>query len=40
MTRENITHPVPTAPLRITPAKRGSGKTDVSLRHDDYLAQR
>ncbi len=27
-------------PLRITPAKKGSGKRDISLRHDTYLASR
>jgi hypothetical protein len=30
----------PARPLRITPAFKGSGKSDVSLRHDEYLAQR
>jgi len=25
--------------LRITPAKRGSGARDVSIRHDSYLAE-
>jgi len=25
--------------LRITPAKRGSGARDVSIRHDSYLAK-
>ena len=29
----------PAAPLRITPARKGSGKRDVSLRHDDYFAR-
>lgn len=28
------------APLRITPAKRGSGRRDVSQAHDRYLATR
>lgn len=28
----------PARGLRITPAKRGSGRTDVSQRHDDYFA--
>lgn len=28
----------PTRPLRITPAEKGSGLTDVSIRHDEYLA--
>ena len=27
-----------TGPLRITPAKRGSGRRDVSQAHDRYLA--
>jgi len=26
--------------LRITPARKGSGKRDVSVRHDEHLAQR
>ncbi len=26
--------------LRITPAAKGSGKSDVSVRHDEYLARR
>jgi hypothetical protein len=26
--------------LRITPARKSSGKRDVSVRHDQYLAQR
>jgi hypothetical protein len=25
-------------PLQITPARKGSGKSDISLRHDRYLA--
>jgi hypothetical protein len=29
----------PSKPLRITPAKRGSGLTDVSINHDRYLAE-
>jgi hypothetical protein len=29
----------PTKPLRITPARKGSGKRDVSVRHDDYFAR-
>jgi hypothetical protein len=28
----------PAHPLRITPAKKGSGKSDVSQRHDRYFA--
>jgi hypothetical protein len=28
----------PSHPLRISPAKRGSGKSDVSKRHDAYFA--
>jgi hypothetical protein len=28
----------PAAPLKITPARKGSGKTDVSLHHDRYFA--
>jgi Arc/MetJ-type ribon-helix-helix transcriptional regulator len=30
----------PSGPLRITPAKRGSGSRDVSRAHDRYLAAR
>ncbi|MGC2112355.1 MAG: hypothetical protein WA655_22745 [Candidatus Korobacteraceae bacterium] len=30
----------PHGPLRITPAKRGSGLKDVSVEHDRYLAER
>jgi hypothetical protein len=30
----------PPKPFRITPAKRGSGKREVSLLHDEYLARR
>ena len=30
----------PTKPLRITPARKGSGKRDVSLRHDDYFVHK
>lgn len=29
----------PATSLRITPAKKGSGKADVSRRHDKYLAE-
>jgi len=29
-----------TGPLRITPARRGSGLRDVSINHDRYLAER
>jgi len=29
----------PYRPLRITPAPRGSGKTDVSIDHDRYFAE-
>jgi len=28
----------PANPLRITPAKKGSGKSDISRRHDEYFA--
>jgi|HubBroStandDraft_5_1064220.scaffolds.fasta_scaffold1172722_1 hypothetical protein len=28
----------PAHPLRITPASKGSGKSDISQRHDQYLA--
>lgn len=28
----------PSHPLRITPAKKGSGKADISRRHDRYFA--
>jgi hypothetical protein len=28
----------PAHPLRITPAKKGGGKSDVSQRHDQYFA--
>ncbi len=28
----------PSKPLRITPAKKGSGKSDVSRNHDRYFA--
>ena len=31
-------HP-PKKPLRITPAPKGSGRRDVSRRHDEHLAQ-
>ena len=27
-------------PLRITPAERGSGRSDISINHDRYLAER
>lgn len=30
----------PTGPLRITPARKGSGRRDVSRAHDRYLAAR
>jgi hypothetical protein len=30
----------PTKPLRITPARKGSGLRDVSLNHDHYFAER
>jgi len=30
----------PPKTLRITPARKSSGKRDVSVRHDRYLAQR
>lgn len=30
----------PSGPLRITPARKGSGKRDVSQAHDRYLAIR
>jgi len=33
-------HPQPGGPLRITPAKRGSGLHDVSVDHDRYLTER
>ena len=29
----------PSKPLRITPAKKRSGKRDVSMRHDEYFAR-
>lgn len=29
----------PEAPLKITPARKGSGKTDISLHHDRYFAE-
>jgi hypothetical protein len=28
----------PSHPLRITPARKGSGKSDISLHHDRYVA--
>ena len=30
---------LPTKPLNITPAPKGSGRRDVSRRHDEHLAQ-
>lgn len=30
----------PAHPLRITPARKGSGKRDVSVRHDRYFAEK
>ena len=33
-------HPQPGDPLRIMPAKRGSGLHDVSVDHDRYLTER
>jgi len=30
----------PAKPFAITPAKKGSGKRDISLRHDEYLARK
>lgn len=30
----------PAKPFRITPAKKGSGKADISLRHDEYFAEK
>ncbi len=30
----------PAKPFHITPAKKGSGKSDVSLRHDEYLVRK
>jgi hypothetical protein len=30
----------PARPLRITPAGKGSGRRDVSVRHDRYFARR
>ncbi len=30
----------PRGPFQITPAKRGSGLTDVSRKHDRYLSER
>ena len=41
--REYLTHRVvvaPARPLRITPGSKGSGKSDISLRHDDYFARK
>ncbi len=41
--REYLAHrgfAAPAKPLRITPASKGSGKSDVSLRHDEYFARR
>jgi hypothetical protein len=28
----------PSHPLQITPARKGSGKSDISIRHDRYFA--
>jgi hypothetical protein len=28
----------PAHPLRVTPAKKGSGKSNISQRHDEYFA--
>jgi len=30
----------PRGPLRIRPAKRGSGHSDISIEHDRYFAER
>jgi hypothetical protein len=30
----------PAKPFHITPAKKGSGKRDISLRHDEYLTRK
>ncbi|HXA03770.1 MAG TPA: hypothetical protein VNY30_02985 [Bryobacteraceae bacterium] len=30
----------PPKPFQITPAKKGSGKRDVSVRHDEYLTRK
>ena len=30
----------PARPLRVTPARKRSGRGDISLRHDDYLAEK
>ena len=30
----------PVKPFVITPANKGSGKRDISLRHDEYLARK
>ena len=41
--REYLAHrgfAAPAEPLRITPARKGSGKSDVSVRHDEYLARK
>jgi len=41
--REYLAHRgfvAPAKPLRITPASKGSGKSGVSLRHDDYVSRR
>lgn len=41
--REYLAHrgfAAPAKPLRITPASKGSGKSNVSLRHDEYFARR
>jgi hypothetical protein len=38
LARRGVTHPA--SALRITPAREGSGKADVSLRHDAYFAEK
>ena len=41
--REFLTHRGCVAPavrLKITPARKGSGKSDVSIHHDRYFAER
>ncbi len=30
----------PAGPFQLTPAKRGSGRRDISIEHDRYLAER
>lgn len=32
-------HPAPEKPLRFTPAEHGSGRGDMSVNHDRYLAE-